>query len=1547
MKITQKHIWIVLTVLVAVLTVSIGSVAADAGVSSAADSIDFDGASTVPTATPGGDIKPVPELPALYYGSITIDGQPAPVGTTIVAKIDGIEVGRHTTTVSGRYGYSEDEGNFAVSRYENMSEQSTVNFYVGDSEAMQGPVYQSGKLQNVPLTFYTGAALTPVEFSIKPESVSIDADGSITCTAYVQVQNVGLQAYSGTSTITASVQDYQISFDLTVDDAIPAGEKFTYAVNVLIKDGVGDSQKKTGAGNYSITMDFEPYVEGPLEFNVVLSSDKWQSGEQGKDATISTKVTVRPALSATVQYPVYADATPDEPSYGTFYLHSSGDSITYFELPFKYDPTVARYDSSDAEYLEPGITIKEDGVGYLTINGTGNFSSYTKFSIPLRALGTDNKSCVISNGGKAVTVKAGSTIAKPVTVEQGSFKQAYIPPKVEPSIGAPSSVIDGTPFNITLAFSNPNGIPAYNVTAKLLCGTDVLWETGLNQLQFGPYESQQISVPVTLFADSSSVPKVLRLTAKAENAEREEEATRDVNVETYSLEITDANKDHWESYAGYNRSVFTGNQIDTLGTYFTTNVPGDVTVTIDFHGKEEILFGEFFNPSSLTETTFAKASDMNLFSWWTKSVVLPDHGEYPYTITVERNGVSSSVSGVIIVKQPQVDIKVLESNSFGIDETSGDIQFNVYNRDGSAERSLEIALSAGSAGRTLQGVEYLVGYPHGCPEQSNSPMVALLMMKEYYLSKGIMTDSLNNTVRTNAKKFINNIFSSTRGSNPQQYLDNPSSTRYGGWAWGMPPWNTPSFDYTTLPMYGISLLKEDVKNHPDYWSNVDLHWNEIDLNASADWILDRQSSSGKWDYDVYHGSGEYSDDAAATFYAVQALSTGYDYLDAATQARVDAALTKALQYLDGLHPDYDSTSDHARKAVTYLYINETGIAVDESKVVAEITAALEEAEDYYIDTYTAGMTLFALGYASDMFNKDYFAEFQDSAVKLQGKLINEYHTKGSWYNTYNTGIVIRGLCSASSLPGSLEETVTIQVSLNDNSGNTIYSDNVVLNPSQSAIRLNTVFDDVLSELYGSTEKDLVGTVHIEKPSDISLVVAVTSKDKIPTSAAYRDGGAYDPIPYEHIDPISMDFWMKVDSIEDEIKVGEEHYVPFTVVNQPKDPSNGTAEDQMVMVLELANDADNLAVFNATKYPTGTQAVYFMNGETQIFLSHMYDEEKQKLYAYIGSTVSDAESLNPVSIPAGESQTFYVPMEFTTAGTATFESRVYPMSNEEKMALANGSVNVLGYGMLNMSAVDEDNNPLLVTFAVEGQPTTEPSESYSKKLLEGSYNVTVTSGDTKSVFVMNVRVGEASEKTVRFVKNIPVSITGDGEVYLLAPLENETISLTSANRWNADNPAMYSLNITLGGVGANATISVEMPTIYWQGTLGQTHSSELGAQVFDTITCQANVDGVWEDVSYVISPDNKTLMITPVNPAMMTEISIVLKGRVMGDINGKDGLNIYDARDVAWASVISDYKPTDVEVFYGNVNAKDNITIYDARDIAWRSVGVKDNYYNDV
>ncbi len=94
-------------------------------------------------------------LPEAYYGTVTIDGVDAPVGTVITAVHDGEECGSITTVYPGKFG-SDDEGNFGALSpkliVRDLGTDETVEFLVNGVSTGQTTPFQSGEVTRIDLT---------------------------------------------------------------------------------------------------------------------------------------------------------------------------------------------------------------------------------------------------------------------------------------------------------------------------------------------------------------------------------------------------------------------------------------------------------------------------------------------------------------------------------------------------------------------------------------------------------------------------------------------------------------------------------------------------------------------------------------------------------------------------------------------------------------------------------------------------------------------------------------------------------------------------------------------------------------------------------------------------------------------------------------------------------------------------------------------------------------------------------------------------------------------------------------------------------------------------------------------------------------------------------------------------------------------------------------------------------------------------------------------------------------------------------------------------
>ena len=99
----------------------------------------------------------VPQLPHIFYGDITINGSPAPVGTVVISKVNGVEKGRVTTAVTGKYGgpgaYDEKLLVQGDTLQGNIPSGAPITFTVSGVSGTPTASFESGKVEQLNLSF--------------------------------------------------------------------------------------------------------------------------------------------------------------------------------------------------------------------------------------------------------------------------------------------------------------------------------------------------------------------------------------------------------------------------------------------------------------------------------------------------------------------------------------------------------------------------------------------------------------------------------------------------------------------------------------------------------------------------------------------------------------------------------------------------------------------------------------------------------------------------------------------------------------------------------------------------------------------------------------------------------------------------------------------------------------------------------------------------------------------------------------------------------------------------------------------------------------------------------------------------------------------------------------------------------------------------------------------------------------------------------------------------------------------------------------------------
>lgn len=137
----------------------------------------------------------VPVLPDEFGGSVTLDGEPAPAGTAITARIDWNERGSTVTTKAGEYGPLDSPGALAVRATESdllRSGSPNITFWVNGNKADQEVTFIGGTVRQLDLSATTrGGGDSPEP--IASQKHSFDLDGVTTTVDDAGMQQVSIE----------------------------------------------------------------------------------------------------------------------------------------------------------------------------------------------------------------------------------------------------------------------------------------------------------------------------------------------------------------------------------------------------------------------------------------------------------------------------------------------------------------------------------------------------------------------------------------------------------------------------------------------------------------------------------------------------------------------------------------------------------------------------------------------------------------------------------------------------------------------------------------------------------------------------------------------------------------------------------------------------------------------------------------------------------------------------------------------------------------------------------------------------------------------------------------------------------------------------------------------------------------------------------------------------------------------------------------------------------------------------------------------------------
>ena len=120
-----------------------------------------------------------PSLPHAFYGTVDINGSPAPVGTEVEVRGEGVQTGVGNnpvvTTVEGEYGGGSDPMAPKLIVQGSVTEGDTVTFYVNGFDTGQTAHWRSGELTEVNLSATIEEDAVPDETPQEPPPETPDS----------------------------------------------------------------------------------------------------------------------------------------------------------------------------------------------------------------------------------------------------------------------------------------------------------------------------------------------------------------------------------------------------------------------------------------------------------------------------------------------------------------------------------------------------------------------------------------------------------------------------------------------------------------------------------------------------------------------------------------------------------------------------------------------------------------------------------------------------------------------------------------------------------------------------------------------------------------------------------------------------------------------------------------------------------------------------------------------------------------------------------------------------------------------------------------------------------------------------------------------------------------------------------------------------------------------------------------------------------------------------------------------------------------------------
>lgn len=980
----------------------------------------------------------------------------------------------------------------------------------------------------------------------------------------------------------------------------------------------------------------------------------------------------------------------------------------------------------------------------------------------------------------------------------------------------------------------------------------------------------------------------------------------------------------------------------SMGAYVTASQSGNAWLNITAPDYVEVYRGE-------NQTRYLYASDWNYVRVWMKTDTPGKIAAGDIRFDIAANGKEASLNGTeVFIWVPSIRVSSVGATSVQDNGGTGELTFNTLHTNNTYDNVTKIIVQSGAQGRTLSGLDYLVGYPYGCVEQTASRMLASLNVKNYYLDRGDKPDDwadirkrANESVEAGVTRILK---TSDKGQNPD-----------GGWSlWGRGTSESSSSSYAGYTLAKINRDENDLDRFIAVSNGTTVTDGTVNFEKLIEWYY-YYPDADKWKPHSCHSWTRESNTAFVML--IHDMINQTVALDDTHRGYMEDNMKKATRHLVESIEDSSlfSGKDPAMTTGLALWGLEAFAMPSEDVTEQQITDAKVAAAEWLIESqdddgswpagksygwYSNGRVTEATAYAILALNATGLPAENETISSGVDWLINQYEKGGGWGYTWASQVAIDALihCQPTEvaagtvdvrIDGVLIKTFSmdattprVEYPLNEEQMNTLMAGGTgtQVRPIEASGGNGEVRGHTLTaEITSGTGPILVSVDHSQsapvneidgKIQGSRMIQSFGAEEEAGLLQVSTDIGILSDAPL--VQEISNTYDVGITSTE--MIAGEEADVTITVTSEKniyspmiEIPIAGFTFDNKTGIIEN----DNLGAFEVLNGTTG-------NDHPSLFIQS-------------------------VGWEAGDLQTYEFKITPEDHGELDLDLRIRPLYDDTDVYLDNKTFTVMGRGNISVNVVNETGAPVdaesITLVGEDSDPIVQknvPTHTFTN-VLNGNYTLVVNgTGDHPSI---RTAVRVAPDATALCNVTLPSSLTSptlvfsEGGAGSIASVEQKP-----AGRLSAAYAENTTYTVTVLGDGGEIGIALEFPMRYLMNepvvkVNGENATYELISGTFE-----------YDCLNQTYSTTNATLIVYNTTTGSNT-VEIGFDGSKFGKARRTGDVTSTDAMFVLQFVVGSrDYLDT---YDYADVHSpKDRkITSTDAMYILQYVVGARDEHYN--